>query len=120
MAFTGKVIRLNEKDYTRWKNAYQNIPNLNAYLMSRDEWLSREAKPDHRNRWFLSTAAYLAKVAARLAGENRRDEEGRPHAGQWGYLRRRLHGRAVLRTRPGGGGVRRPHLQSVNPTVVLF
>ena len=77
MAFTGKVIRLNEKDYTRWKNAYQNIPNLNAYLMSRDEWLSREAKPDHRKRWFLSTAAYLAKVDARLAGENRRDEEGR-------------------------------------------
>ena len=34
-------------------------------------------EPDHKKRWFLSTAAYLAKVDARLAGENRRDEEGR-------------------------------------------
>ena len=77
MAFNGKVIHLNDADYDRWKNAYLNIPNLDAYLMSRDEWLHREAKPDHKKRWFLSTAAYLAKVDARLAGENRRDEEGR-------------------------------------------
>ena len=77
MTFEGKVVRLNEKDYKRWEDAYKNIPNLSAYLMSRDEWLHREATPDHKKRWFLSTAAYLAKLDARLARENVRDDAGR-------------------------------------------
>ena len=75
--FKGAVIRLSQTDYDRWESVYENIPNLQAYLFSRDAWLSREAKNDQKDRWFLSTAAYLAKLDAKFARENVRDEEGR-------------------------------------------
>ncbi|QDP65520.1 MAG: hypothetical protein GOVbin152_32 [Prokaryotic dsDNA virus sp.] len=89
--FKGDVIRLSDADFERWQNAYQNIPNLTAYLNSRDAWLQREASNDQRKRWFLSTAAYLAKVDANFAKENKRDEQGR---------RVDADGKAIFKTQP--------------------
>jgi len=90
-AFKGEVIRLNQKDYDRWQSVYKHIPNLEAYLFSRDAWLSREAPADQQKRWYLSTAAYLAKLDAHLASENKRDEQGR---------RVTADGRPIFKTQP--------------------
>lgn len=62
-AFEGRVIKLTESDFTRWEQAYKNIPNLRAQLESRDAWLS--GQPDSAQKtWFRSTAAWLANKDA--------------------------------------------------------
>ncbi len=59
-AFDGRVIRLTWRDYTKWSEAYQAIPDLRALLQSRDDWLATEASESDRRHWFISTSNYLA------------------------------------------------------------
>ena len=63
--FKGNTIKLNEADYTRWQNAFKNIPNLDAVLQSRDDWLTYDADPKTRKRWYISTSAYLPRWTLR-------------------------------------------------------
>ena len=73
----GNKIKLNEADYTRWHTAFKHIPSLNAVLQSRDDWLTYDADPKTRKRWFLSTSAYLAKMDAKFAKDQTKDDLGR-------------------------------------------
>jgi hypothetical protein len=57
-AYSGKVVRLNPEDHTRWKASFSFL-DLNAELEARDTWLA-EQPPDIRRRWFGSTSKYLA------------------------------------------------------------
>lgn len=75
--FNGNTIKLKPADYDRWVNSYKNIPNLDAVLQSRDDWLTYDAEIKTQQRWFLSTSAYLAKQDAKAALENRTDPVGR-------------------------------------------
>ena len=75
--FKGNTIKLNEADYTRWHTAFKHIPSLNAVLQSRDDWLTDDADPKTRKRWFLSTSAYLAKMDAKFAKDQTKDDLGR-------------------------------------------
>ena len=75
--FKGNTIKLNEADYTRWHTAFKNIPSLDAVLQSRDDWLTYDADPKTRKRLFLSTSAYLAKMDAKYAKDQARDDLGR-------------------------------------------
>ena len=75
--FKGNTIKLNEADYTRWHDAFKNIPSLDAELQSRDDWLTYDADPKTRKRWFLSTSAYLAKMDAKYAKDQAKDDLGR-------------------------------------------
>ena len=67
-AFDGVVIRLNWRDFTRWAEAYQAIPDLRALLQSRDDWLASIPEDERRN-WFISTSNYLAKQNTRALAE---------------------------------------------------
>jgi hypothetical protein len=75
--FQGNTIKLNEADYTRWQKAFKNIPNLDAVLQSRDDWLTYDADPKTRKRWYISTSAYLTKMDAKTARDLDRDDLGR-------------------------------------------
>ena len=75
--FKGNTIKLNEADYTRWHDAFKNIPSLDAVLQSRDDCLTYDADPKTRKRWFLSTSAYLAKMDAKYAKDQAKDDLGR-------------------------------------------
>ena len=59
-AFSGTVIRLNQKDFDTWEASFPHI-DLRAELVARDAWLaSDEASPDDRKRWFHSTPQHFA------------------------------------------------------------
>lgn len=59
-AFTGTVIRLNIKDFEKWRVAFPNL-DLLAELTARDAWLASDAATDvDRKSWFHSTAQHLA------------------------------------------------------------
>lgn len=77
LVFEGKVIRLNERDFTSWEKNYPDIA-LRASLQARDDWLENEADAQTRRKWFISTSNYLANlqqkaVAAKRAPEYDRD-----------------------------------------------
>lgn len=57
-AFSGSIIRLNQADFDRWQKTYHSIPDLGAWLHSRDEWISSEPEAKRKN-WFNSTSAAL-------------------------------------------------------------
>lgn len=71
LGFSGTVVRLNVKDFDRWKSAYSNL-DLAAELTARDAWLASDsATDDDRKRWFVSTSKYLANrnAEARAKGQ---------------------------------------------------
>jgi hypothetical protein len=64
LAFAGKVVRLNRSDLDAWRKAYGRLTDLDAYLTSRDAWLSSDkATDDDRRNWFVSTSTWLANKA---------------------------------------------------------
>jgi hypothetical protein len=60
-AFEGKVIRLNQTDYDRWKRTYHGIPDLTAELTSIDAWLADQPEAK-RKRWFQATTGMLNRA----------------------------------------------------------
>jgi hypothetical protein len=57
-AYSGKVVRLNPEDHSRWKASFSFL-DLNSELEARDNWLA-EQPAETRRRWFGSTSKYLA------------------------------------------------------------
>ena len=55
-AFSGKVIRLNQRDFDSWKTAYHSIPDLRAELTAIDDTLSESGET---SRWFQKVSAWL-------------------------------------------------------------
>lgn len=63
-AFEGDVIRLTRDNFDKWAKAFPNI-DLRAVLTARDSWLAADAKDSDRERWFVSTSAYLKNENAK-------------------------------------------------------
>lgn len=72
-AFSGKVIRLTERDFARWQRSYPDL-DLRSCLQSRDDWLGTQPEPE-RKRWFNSTSNWLAKKQQQIASERTRPLE---------------------------------------------
>lgn len=67
-AWAGKVIRLTKADYDKWRENYK-LPNLDALLQQRDDWLAGQAGADQK-KWFVTTSNWLAgKTAAAVTSE---------------------------------------------------
>lgn len=74
--YSGDIIKLNQKDFEKWKNKFSNI-NLLVELDKRDIWLS-ESKKNGKNidNWFLSTMQYFAKLNREKEPVNRFESWG--------------------------------------------
>jgi uncharacterized protein YdaU (DUF1376 family) len=73
-AFDGRVIQLNAKDLTLWRQSFPNV-DLLPYLASRDAWLAAKGSERDRRDWFRTTAKALEKqqaVEAQRAAANPR------------------------------------------------
>jgi hypothetical protein len=83
--FEGAVIKLNRENYSRWKNANQNLP-LDSVLSARDDWLST-LPTDHptRKNWFVATSTWLSNkntaAGLRLSAELSAAAKARPLTG---------------------------------------
>lgn len=72
-AFQGRVIRLNRRDYDGWRKRFSALPDLDAELATRDDWLAEQ--PYHvRKNWFHSTPQHL--LNKHNAAIERRDANG--------------------------------------------
>jgi len=58
--FAGRVVKLNQADYDRWRSAYHGIADFPAALQSADDWISGEGEKT-RSRWFSAVSAFLGK-----------------------------------------------------------
>jgi Protein of unknown function (DUF1376) len=59
-AFEGRVIRLDQADFDRWRKAYDAIPDLRAELHSLDDWLAQQPEAK-RKAWFQTTSGALSR-----------------------------------------------------------
>lgn len=83
LAFSGWVIRINQRDFDAWEKTYHGIPDLRATLTSLDEWISDCAKDDHTvtQRWRRMVTAQLDRKHQKFLASIRRDGE----AGDWSF-----------------------------------
>lgn len=58
-AFEGEIVKLNENDFNRWKDAYPNV-ELKAFLTSYDNWIKGQPE-EVKKEWFPRCSGYLAK-----------------------------------------------------------
>jgi hypothetical protein len=70
LIFEGKVIRLNQADFSQWQRAYPDI-DLPAVLQARDDWLVEEADGDTRKKWFIATSNHLANLQQKATATRR-------------------------------------------------
>lgn len=56
-AFEGKIIKLTQKDWNSWVNAYPEL-NIYAECLVRDDYLATLPEKEQKN-WFMSTARYF-------------------------------------------------------------
>lgn len=58
-AFEGEFVKLNEKDFNRWKKSFPNV-ELEGFLTSYDAWLKTQPEKVQKD-WFMRCSGYLAK-----------------------------------------------------------
>jgi len=58
--FVGNVVRLNRRDYDKWRGLFHAIPDFDAELMALDGWLAGQSEAKQKN-WFGSAAPWLNK-----------------------------------------------------------
>lgn len=75
--FKGEVIKLNEKDYSAWKERF-NLLDFDFELEKRDIWLSGQ---DNVKDWFISTQQYFLTLQRNK--EKAREEERRLCSNWW-------------------------------------
>lgn len=68
-AFTGSVIRLNQKDFDEWSVTFPEL-NLRAELMVRDQYLAKQSDTEKKN-WFMSTFQYFIKQNEKRKAQNK-------------------------------------------------
>ena len=56
--FSGRVVRLNEKDHADWRKRFHSIADLDAELSTLDIWLTGQAEAKKRD-WFVTGASWL-------------------------------------------------------------
>lgn len=81
--FSGRVIKLTEADFDRWASSYPAL-DLPAVLQSRDDWLSTDAPPEQRKRWFQSTSNWLASKQQMATAAKEAPDEKRVVDAFWG------------------------------------
>jgi len=80
LAFSGRIIRLNQRDLAAWEKAYHGIPDLAAELTALDDWLRNTDDPTMTKRWFHVVSGALAKkhqAALKAAAEQAKDDATR-------------------------------------------
>ena len=58
--FAGRVVKLNQADFDRWRVAYHGIADFQAALQAADDWIAGEGEKA-RSRWFSAVSSYLGK-----------------------------------------------------------
>jgi hypothetical protein len=58
--FAGVVVRLDQKDYTRFRKQFHAITDFDAELTALDGWLGAQSEAKQKN-WFGSVASWLNK-----------------------------------------------------------
>lgn len=81
--FSGRVIKLSASDFDRWASSYPGL-DLPAVLQSRDDWLSTDAPPEQRKRWFQSTSNWLASKQQQVTAAKEAPDENRVVDAFWG------------------------------------
>jgi len=59
-AFVGKVVRLKQSDYDRWKENYPHIPDLRAELQTADAYYHQN--PPKKGQWFFPVSNWLKRA----------------------------------------------------------
>lgn len=63
--FGGYIIRLNERDYNSWLEAYGGTDEqFMKFLDDRDDWYRKQA-PERQKNWFLATKKYIENLKGR-------------------------------------------------------
>lgn len=75
LAFSGRVIRLNQRDFDEWKRRYFSIPDLSAELGALDDWL-RDQDETVRKKWFQVVSGALSKKHQAVIAESKTVEAG--------------------------------------------
>lgn len=57
-AFEGNVVRLNRRDYDKWRSMFTAIPDFDAELTALDSWLAGQSAAKQKS-WFGSAAPWL-------------------------------------------------------------
>lgn len=87
-AFSGKVIKLSQEDFDTWKKRFTAFNgSFDGYLESRDAYLASRSEEEQK-KWFISTAAWLAKVNASILEKNPPRKKN-PHVGSEEWKRQR-------------------------------
>lgn len=73
LAFSGRTISLNQRDFDEWRKRYFAIPDLAAELGALDDWL-RSAPQAKRDNWFMVVSGALARKHQQAIADEKRDE----------------------------------------------
>lgn len=74
LAFSGRVIRLNKRDFAEWGRRYSAIADLAAELGALDDWL-RDQDDGLRKRWFHVVSSALVKKHQAALREMRKGDD---------------------------------------------
>lgn len=69
-AFAGRVVRLDQEGFDRWKKTYHLIPDITATLQSADDYYSETPPKD--GKWFFPVSRWLEKEHNRISAEQER------------------------------------------------
>lgn len=60
-AWQGKIIRLTQPDFDRWRKSYHALPDLPACLQAKDDYLASPDGQSRRKNWFLFVSSQLQR-----------------------------------------------------------
>lgn len=66
--FEGKVIRLDQSQYDRWRKAYPRFKDFDAALQRADDYYAENPSPD--GKWFFRVSRWLEQENAKLAANS--------------------------------------------------
>lgn len=70
-AFKGKIIRLSQEDFDRWKEVYSAIPDLVSELSAADDYYSENPPSD--GKWFFPVSNWMKRAHQKAASEGKVD-----------------------------------------------
>lgn len=77
-AFEGKVIRLGQIDFDRWRQTYHALSDITATLQSADDYYSENPPKD--GKWFFPVSRWLQKEHERASAETEKQKRS-----QWAF-----------------------------------
>jgi hypothetical protein len=66
-AFEGRIIRLDQAQFDRWKTTYNKLPDITATLQAADDFYSENPPKD--GKWFFPVSRWLEKEHTKIAAE---------------------------------------------------